>query len=94
MLHATKIFKKCRVVAVWYYNQKINVDSMRGGVAHMVERALSMREVPGSIPGTSTSFWNSFFVDIYFSIITHLRSYHLPNMFLHIRLNSTQMNTI
>ena len=27
---------------------------MCGGVAQMVERALSMREVPGSMPGTST----------------------------------------
>ena len=26
---------------------------VRGGVAQMVERALSMREVPGSMPGTS-----------------------------------------
>ena len=28
----------------------------RGGVAQMVERSLSMREVPGSIPGISKSF--------------------------------------
>ena len=27
-----------------------------GGVAQMVERSLSMREVPGSIPGASTKF--------------------------------------
>ena len=27
-----------------------------GGVAQMVERSLSMREVPGSIPGASKSF--------------------------------------
>ena len=27
-----------------------------GGVAQMVERSLSMREVPGSIPGASTTF--------------------------------------
>ncbi|KAL0110148.1 hypothetical protein PUN28_013650 [Cardiocondyla obscurior] len=26
----------------------------QGGVAQMVERSLSMREVPGSIPGAST----------------------------------------
>ena len=25
-----------------------------GGLAHMVERSLSMREVPGSMPGSST----------------------------------------
>ena len=27
-----------------------------GGVAQMVERSLSMREVPGSIPGASNNF--------------------------------------
>ena len=32
----------------------VNVD--RGGVAQMVERSLSMREVPGSIPGISRIF--------------------------------------
>ena len=31
-----------------------------GGLAQMVERSLSMREVPGSIPGFST-FLNFFF---------------------------------
>ena len=31
-----------------------------GGVAQMVERSLSMREVPGSIPGASTIFYPSF----------------------------------
>ena len=30
-----------------------------GGLAQMVERSLSMREVPGSIPGSSMSFFNS-----------------------------------
>ena len=29
---------------------------MDGGVAQMVERSLSMREVPGSIPGASRTF--------------------------------------
>ena len=34
-----------------------------GGLAHMVERSLSMREVPGSIPGFSRhSFFSSFMV--------------------------------
>jgi hypothetical protein len=28
-----------------------------GGVAQMVERSLSMREVPGSIPGASKNFF-------------------------------------
>ena len=31
-----------------------------GGVAQMVERSLSMREVPGSIPGASKSLFNFF----------------------------------
>ena len=31
-----------------------------GGVAQMVERSLSMREVPGSIPGASKIFGNIF----------------------------------
>ena len=31
-----------------------------GGVAQMVERSLSMREVPGSIPGASTLFMIGF----------------------------------
>ena len=30
----------------------------QGGVAQMVERSLSMREVPGSIPGISKLFSN------------------------------------
>ena len=30
----------------------------QGGVAQMVERSLSMREVPGSIPGISKPFSN------------------------------------
>ena len=32
-----------------------------GGVAQMVERSLSMREVPGSIPGASNLFFDSLF---------------------------------
>ena len=31
-----------------------------GGVAQMVERSLSMREVPGSIPGASKSLFDNF----------------------------------
>ena len=31
----------------------------RGGLAQMVERLLSIREVPGSIPGSSTPFLQS-----------------------------------
>ncbi len=36
---------------IWVSNPAFNV----GGVAQMVERSLSMREVPGSIPGASNS---------------------------------------
>ena len=36
-----------------YINATIHYQTC-GGVAQMVERALSMREVPGSMPGTST----------------------------------------
>ena len=32
-----------------------------GGVAQMVERSLSMREVPGSIPGASTNIFSYFY---------------------------------
>ena len=37
------------------------VDFIQGGVAQMVERSLSMREVPGSIPGISKLFRNRFY---------------------------------
>ena len=33
-----------------------------GGVAQMVERSLSMREVPGSIPGASSNLFNIAFM--------------------------------
>ena len=32
--------------------------NVRGGVAQMVERSLSMREVPGSIPGASNNIFS------------------------------------
>ena len=34
-----------------------------GGVAQMVERSLSMREVPGSIPGASKNLFAKIFFD-------------------------------
>ena len=37
---------------------------MDGGVAQMVERSLSMREVPGSIPGASKPFL-SYFITLF-----------------------------
>ena len=36
----------------------LGIFSSKGGVAQMVERSLSMREVPGSIPGASKHFRN------------------------------------
>ena len=36
------------------YIMKTGSSCYTGGVAQMVERSLSMREVPGSIPGAST----------------------------------------
>ena len=41
--------------------QKGNIfDNVQdGGVAQMVERSLSMREVPGSIPGASTNIFET-----------------------------------
>ena len=36
-----------------------------GGLAHMVERPLSMREAPGSIPGSSNFFY-------YFNLMSEL----------------------
>ena len=34
------------------------ISRQEGGLAQMVERSLSMREVPGSIPGSSMSFFH------------------------------------
>ena len=39
---------------------KIGPIEYDGGVAQMVERSLSMREVPGSIPGASTNTFSLF----------------------------------
>ena len=36
---------------------RLNELPNNGGVAQMVERSLSMREVPGSIPGASKEFF-------------------------------------
>ena len=35
----------------------LEINESKGGVAQMVERSLSMREVPGSMPGASKSFF-------------------------------------
>ena len=41
-------------------SQMMVTSSVCGGLAQMVERSLSMREVPGSIPGFSISFFFHF----------------------------------
>ena len=38
--------------------RRVFVEPRRGGVAQMVERSLSMREVQGSIPCISNAFWH------------------------------------
>ena len=43
---------------IWHKLTKDTIIFISGGVAQMVERSLSMREVPGSIPGASKPyFW-------------------------------------
>ena len=39
------------------YHCLFSHNSQGGGLAQMVERSLSMREVPGSMPGSSTFFF-------------------------------------
>ena len=48
-----------KTVDILYFNlaDKLLDLHSTGGVAQMVERSLSMREVPGSIPGASMDFW-------------------------------------
>lgn len=38
----------------------LEINESKGGVAQMVERSLSMREVPGSMPGASKLVFFSF----------------------------------
>ena len=45
-------------------NDKLLLTDAFGGVAQMVERSLSMREVPGSIPGASINFLKFFILEI------------------------------
>ena len=48
-------FKAINWISPYWWHSKSSQHNM-GGVAQMVERSLSMREVPGSIPGASKSF--------------------------------------
>ena len=48
------------------YHCLFSHSSQGGGLAQMVERSLSMREVPGSMPGSSTFFFSMSFA--FFSI--------------------------
>ena len=47
---------------VCYKNNNSGRLTTAGELAHMVERSLSMREVPGSMPGFSTFFSFFFFL--------------------------------
>ena len=44
------------LLSTWKSLNNIRTTCHGGGVAQMVERSLSMREVPGSIPGASRTF--------------------------------------
>ena len=44
------------LLSTWSSFNNIRISTHGGGVAQMVERSLSMREVPGSIPGASRTF--------------------------------------
>ena len=44
------------LLSTWKSFKNIRTICQGGGVAQMVERSLSMREVPGSIPGASRTF--------------------------------------
>ena len=64
-----------KTVDILYFNltDKLLVKESIGGVAQMVERSLSMREVPGSIPGASSTFYMSIFkADNYFQQIKYV----------------------
>ena len=50
-VNGLRVFVSLRVIE---YIIKAGSSFYTGGVAQMVERSLSMREVPGSIPGAST----------------------------------------
>ena len=45
------------LLSTWKSLNNIRTTCHGGGVAQMVERSLSMREVPGSIPGASKTFF-------------------------------------
>ena len=72
--HASDIYRdSCTNFLVWpvlyniYLNaSKVSPPFISGGVAQMVERSLSMREVPGSIPGASIPFWKNVYLVLNF----------------------------
>ena len=53
-----------------------------GGLAQMVERSLSMREVPGSIPGSSTFCFFFFFFFFFYSTRHFVLPKHVPSLCL------------
>ena len=49
---------------IMFINTKLDYLAVyQGGLAQMVERSLSMREVPGSIPGASKIFLSVFLIE-------------------------------
>ena len=52
----TNVTVPASLTLYFFHNKYKNAmgSPIGGGVAQMVERSLSMREVPGSIPGAST----------------------------------------
>ena len=80
--HASDIYRDtCTNFLVWpvlyniYLNSsKVSPPFISGGVAQMVERSLSMREVPGSIPGASIPF--HFIICFAFLFLHFLVSFH------------------
>ena len=55
----TSLFTPTGITGIIIIERGNSKSQRTGGVAQMVERSLSMREVPGSIPGTSTDVFLS-----------------------------------
>lgn len=74
-------FKLCKISWLWKYVNLFQINTcvyqlvtkivltLTGGVAQMVERSLSMREVPGSMPGASSFFSANAMFFLYYNIV-------------------------
>ena len=76
------------LLPTWKSFNNISIHRHGGGVAQMVERSLSMREVPGSIPGASkwTQF-SHFSSSLYYEIKPPRNSSLLQTQFYNMVLN-------